>query len=74
MKRLEEADLPLMEAPAILNDAKLRMQNFPGNKGQLFEQKIKDVLRRNPGIEILESVSKVPAGNEVVAAERDLPW
>eukprot|EP00095_Tigriopus_kingsejongensis_P004795 snap_masked-scaffold77_size404793-processed-gene-3.2 protein:Tk04795 transcript:snap_masked-scaffold77_size404793-processed-gene-3.2-mRNA-1 annotation:"decaprenyl-diphosphate synthase subunit 1" len=69
IKRLEKADLPLAEALAILDDAKLRIETIPGTKGQLLQQKITNVLRRNPGMEVLQEASKVLKGNGVILPE-----
>eukprot|EP00095_Tigriopus_kingsejongensis_P008149 maker-scaffold196_size269943-snap-gene-1.31 protein:Tk08149 transcript:maker-scaffold196_size269943-snap-gene-1.31-mRNA-1 annotation:"PREDICTED: uncharacterized protein LOC100906479" len=69
IKRLEKAGLPLAEALAILDDAKLRIETIPGTKGQLLQQKITNVLRRNPGMEVLQEASKVLKGNGVILPE-----
>eukprot|EP00095_Tigriopus_kingsejongensis_P010028 maker-scaffold231_size243715-snap-gene-0.9 protein:Tk10028 transcript:maker-scaffold231_size243715-snap-gene-0.9-mRNA-1 annotation:"PREDICTED: uncharacterized protein LOC100906479" len=47
----------------------LRIETIPGTKGQLLQQKITNVLRRNPGMEVLQEASKVLKGNGVILPE-----
>ncbi len=62
IKQLEEAGLPLTQALAILEGVKVKVSTIPGTKGKVFQDKLKNVLEKNPGLSVMQQAGQVLAG------------
>jgi hypothetical protein len=62
--QLEEAGLPLTNAVNIVKEVKTKIECIPGQKGQIFKDKLSSVLQKNAGFQTLIEVSNALAGED----------
>jgi len=62
---LEESGLELKDSLAIFNKAIDRLNGLSGPRGTIFKEKINMVVKKNPGLDILQQVNKLLQGEEV---------
>ena len=72
IKRLEEAGLPLSESLAIVEDAAKKIESIPGPKGAFFSAKMKNVLKKNGALKLLQDVNGVLQGKEDAAGPANM--
>jgi len=59
IKQLEKAGLPLTQALEILEEVKSKVNSIPGIKGELFQNKLRSVLEKNPGLSVMKQVGHI---------------
>lgn len=64
IKRLEKQEVPLTESVQIVNELKNVIYAVPGSVGAEIKKKFDDVLGKNQGFRILNSISKILSGSE----------
>lgn len=69
IKKLETAGLQIFDSLAIVEDTKTKVNAIPGQNGEIFKKKLSKVLKKNVGLNVLQDVGKVLAGEDVPLPE-----
>ncbi len=60
--RLEESGLALTDSLATLDSVKEKINSILASKGNIFQDKMEQVLKKNINLEILQNVAKIQSG------------
>lgn len=64
IKLLEAHGLTLHRSLEILEDAEQKLNSIPGSTGKIFQDRLANVLRKNPSLNFVKQVSRVLQGGK----------